>query len=92
MIKALPADKALVVQLATLLVTVCTPQPVMVVAPALKFMVPVGETPPLSVAMKVTLLPTVEVPLPVMATAGLAWLTVCVNTGEVAGALLTSPA
>ena len=55
-----------------MLVTVRVPQPVMAVIPATKFIVPVAETPPLSVAVKVTLLPTVEVPLPVMATVGTA--------------------
>ena len=69
-IKALPTGRALVAQVATLLVTVCAPQAAIGVAPALKFIVPVAETPPPRVAVKVTLAPTVEVPLPVMATVG----------------------
>ena len=39
---------------------------------SLKLTLPVAEAPPLRVAVKVTLLPTVEVPLPVMATVGAA--------------------
>ena len=92
MIEELPTAKTLVVQLATLPVTGCAAQPVMLVAPDRKLILPVGVTPPIKVAVKVTLVPTVVVPLPVTAKLGAAWLTVCVTAGEVAAALLMSPA
>ena len=72
MIEALPTGKALVVQVATLLVTVVALQPAIVVPPALNATLPLADTPLLSVAVKVTLALTVDVPLPVTATVGLA--------------------
>ena len=91
MIEALPTGKALVVQVVKLLVTTCALQPAIVVAPALKATLPVSDTPPLRSAMKVTLAPTIDGPSLVMATLGVARVTVCVTAGEVKPLLLMSP-